>query len=524
MIRATGADTLRAGNDVPCEVSIVMPCLNEAATVGMCVRKAHAAMERLKIDCEVIVADNGSSDGSLRAAKDAGARVVNVLAPGYGSAVIGGVAAARGRFVIMGDSDDSYDFSDLQPFIEKLREGYQLVMGNRFTGGIRPGAMPFLHRYVGNPVLSGIGRLLFHNPCGDFHCGLRAFDRQTINELGLHCTGMEFASEMIARASMAGLRIAEVPTTLSPDGRRGRSSHLRCVRDGLRHLWLMASLASSSRLRRRLRPPRTVTAPQPVARWGAPAFSLVELLVVIGIIAVLASIMVPAMSAVSKRAQRVSCLSNLRQLVQAYTIYTGENKGKGIGFAFSAERSWIVPFRDYSSGISEISLCPSAGEPASSFGSAFSAWTLDVKSTGPGGEPMRYNGSYGFNGWLFRWEPAGRGGEQFSAGPKDRYLSFGAPEASLVPVFADATWLDGWPRADDPTPPDLQTGDAGRQGPNRAPRENMIGRFTIARHGRNVNVVFLDGHGDTVELSRLKRLKWHSGFVYQDWVPALPKD
>ncbi|HZL36739.1 MAG TPA: glycosyltransferase family 2 protein [Tepidisphaeraceae bacterium] len=217
------------------EVSIVMPCLNEAATLAGCIRKAQRSLEGMGIEGEVVVADNGSSDGSQGIAILAGARLVTVARKGYGSAVQGGMAAARGTYVIMGDADDSYDFSNLKPFVDKLRSGCELVMGNRFKGGIKPGAMPALHRYLGNPVLTAVGRLFFHSPCGDFHCGLRGFDRQAIAKLDLRTMGMEYASEMVVKATLHRLRIAEVPTTLSPDG-RDRPSHLRTWRDGWRHL------------------------------------------------------------------------------------------------------------------------------------------------------------------------------------------------------------------------------------------------------------------------------------------------
>jgi glycosyltransferase involved in cell wall biosynthesis len=217
------------------ELSVVMPCLNESATVGICVKKVLDAMQRHGIRGEVIVADNGSTDGSREIAAELGARVVPIETRGYGSALHGGIAAARGRFVLMGDADDSYDFTHLDAFVGKLREGYDLVMGNRFQGGILPGAMPPLHRYLGNPVLTGIGRLFFKSPVGDFHCGLRAFRKDAIERLDLRTLGMEFASEMVVKATAFGLRITEIPTTLSPDG-RGRTPHLRTWRDGWRHL------------------------------------------------------------------------------------------------------------------------------------------------------------------------------------------------------------------------------------------------------------------------------------------------
>ncbi len=217
------------------EVSIVMPCLNEAETLGICIEKAQSYLTQNNISGEIVVADNGSTDGSIEIAKQMNARVIRVKKKGYGSALMTGIAAARGKYVIMGDSDDSYDFINLTPFIEKLRQGYDLVMGNRFQGGIGPGAMPPLHRYLGNPVLTAIGRLLFWSPCGDFHCGLRAFNRNAIAKLNLRTTGMEFASEMVVKATLHKLRITEVPTTLSPDG-RSRPPHLRSWRDGWRHL------------------------------------------------------------------------------------------------------------------------------------------------------------------------------------------------------------------------------------------------------------------------------------------------
>jgi glycosyltransferase involved in cell wall biosynthesis len=217
------------------ELTILMPCLNEAATVAGCVGKARDFLRRAGIEGEVLVADNGSSDGSAERAAAAGARVVGVADRGYGTALRAGVEAAKGRYVIMGDADDSYDFSRLEHFVEALRAGHLLVMGNRFKGGILPGAMPAMHRYVGNPILSFIGRLFFRTRIRDFHCGLRGFDRQAMLRLGLRTPGMEFASEMVVKAVLAGWHIAEVPATLAPDG-RGRPPHLRSWRDGWRHL------------------------------------------------------------------------------------------------------------------------------------------------------------------------------------------------------------------------------------------------------------------------------------------------
>ncbi len=217
------------------ELTILMPCLNEAETVSTCVRKARGFLERTGVVGEVLVADNGSTDGSRELARNAGARVVHIGAKGYGNALRGGIEAARGRFVIMADADDSYDFSQLDGLLESLRAGHTLVIGHRFRGGIRPGAMPWLHRYLGNPVLSFLGRLFFSCRIGDFHCGLRGIERTAALRLGLSAPGMEFASEMIVKAALARWRIAEVPTTLSPAG-RSRPPHLRSWRDGWRHL------------------------------------------------------------------------------------------------------------------------------------------------------------------------------------------------------------------------------------------------------------------------------------------------
>ena len=236
-VSETSASLGRSADSRP-EVSIVMPCLNEAKTIGTCIRKAIGELETLGVDGEIVIADNGSTDGSQRIATDLGARVIPVDARGYGNALAGGIAAARGEYVIMGDADDSYDFSTLAPFVEKLRDGNDLVVGNRFLGSIEPGAMPFLHKYLGNPFLSFIGRRLFGTPCGDIYCGLRGFDRRRINELDLRSGGMEFAIEMIVKATMRNLRVAEVPTVLSPDG-RDRTPHLRTWRDGWRSLRLL---------------------------------------------------------------------------------------------------------------------------------------------------------------------------------------------------------------------------------------------------------------------------------------------
>ncbi|MEO7206145.1 MAG: glycosyltransferase family 2 protein [Steroidobacteraceae bacterium] len=217
------------------ELTILMPCLNEAETIAICVRKASDFLIRSGIKGEVMVADNGSTDGSQDLALASGARVVSIADKGYGNALIGGIGAARGRFVIMADADDSYDLSQLGPLVDSLRSGSMMVIGNRFRGGIRAGAMPVLHRILGNPLLSLMGRMFFSSAIGDFHCGLRGVDRAAALKLGLQAPGMEFASEMIVKATLAGWRVAEVPTILSRTG-RSRRPHLRSWRDGWRHL------------------------------------------------------------------------------------------------------------------------------------------------------------------------------------------------------------------------------------------------------------------------------------------------
>jgi glycosyltransferase involved in cell wall biosynthesis len=220
------------------ELSIVMPCLNEAETLGVCIEKAAAFLSRNGIAGEIVVGDNGSTDGSQSIAIAAGARVISVPVRGYGAALYFGCSAALGKYIVIGDSDDSYDFSRLEVFLSKLREGYDLVMGNRFAGGIRPGAMPWKNRYLGNPVLSGIGKAMFNAPLRDFHCGLRGFTKTAFETMDLRTTGMEFASEMVIKATLLRLRMTEVPTTLDPDG-RSRPPHLRPWRDGWRHLRFM---------------------------------------------------------------------------------------------------------------------------------------------------------------------------------------------------------------------------------------------------------------------------------------------
>ena len=215
-----------------------MPCLDEAETLAACIRKARRAIEEHGLSAEIVIADNGSTDGSQAIARELGARVVDVARKGYGSALIGGIDAARGGIVIMGDADDSYDFAAIEPLVDKLRDGFDLVVGNRFAGGIASGAMPWSHRWVGNPVLTWISHVFFHTPVGDMHCGLRGFRKDAYERMRLRATGMEFASEMVIKASLQRMKIAEVPVTLSPDG-RSRPPHLRTWRDGWRHLRFM---------------------------------------------------------------------------------------------------------------------------------------------------------------------------------------------------------------------------------------------------------------------------------------------
>ncbi|MGA2831997.1 MAG: glycosyltransferase family 2 protein [Terracidiphilus sp.] len=220
------------------ELSIVMPCLNEAETLATCIRKAQSYLDRSGVSGEIVIGDNGSTDGSQQIATSLGARVIPIPIRGYGAALYGAITAAHGRYCIMGDSDDSYDFEKLDAFVDKLREGYDLVMGNRFQGGILPGAMPWKNRYIGNPILSTIGKILFRAEVGDFHCGLRGFSKGAFQRMDLRTTGMEFASEMVIKAKLMGMKMTEVPTTLRPDG-RSRPPHLLPYRDGWRHLRFM---------------------------------------------------------------------------------------------------------------------------------------------------------------------------------------------------------------------------------------------------------------------------------------------
>lgn len=257
-------DELRHASDRNFLITVLMPCLNEARTLAACIQQAHAgcqaALAKRNLSAsaspeqsnsqaptyEILIADNGSSDGSPDIAKNSGAKVVHVPQKGYGAALLGGIAAARGKYIIMGDSDCSYDFGEAPRFLDQLEQGYDLVMGNRFAGEIKSGAMPWHHRYIGNPLLSGLGRLLYRTPCRDWHCGLRAFNREKIAALKLRSPGMELASEMVLRAAQQKLPMAEIPIVLHPDGRDG-SGHLRSFRDGWRHLSLILSAFAGNR-------------------------------------------------------------------------------------------------------------------------------------------------------------------------------------------------------------------------------------------------------------------------------------
>lgn len=232
-------DTHPMGSELgECEVTFLMPCLNEANSLAGCIKAAQACITQNNLSAEVVIADNGSTDGSQEIARSLGARVVDIKVKGYGSALAGGIVAARGKYVIMGDSDMSYDFGEGMKFVTRLREGADIVMGNRFQGGIDPGAMPPLHRYLGNPVLSFIGKFLFGCPVGDFHCGLRAFSKEAFQRMDIRTLGMEFASELVIKSQLKGMKFAEVPITLHKD-QRGRPPHLRSWRDGWRHLRFM---------------------------------------------------------------------------------------------------------------------------------------------------------------------------------------------------------------------------------------------------------------------------------------------
>ena len=278
-------------------------------------------------------------------------------------------------------------------------------------------------------------------------------------------------------------------------------------------IWAMSNISRGGSLTSR---PFVPTPP----RRRAMGFTLNELLVVIGIIAVLAAIILPAISKARATARQVQCLSQVRQLSQGYVAYLTESDQRGLGFAFTPQTSWVTVLRSRLRMPEQIYLCPEARDASSDFGTASMAWTLTLAPTSG---PVQISGSYGFNGWLLTWDQQNKGGDRFSGGtPSEHLPGLLASGATNVPVFADCTWNDAWPRSDDPTPPDLNSGDRSHQGPQLAPQENMMARFAIARHGRSINVAFLDGHAEAVALDQLKQLKWHEQFVYQDWQPPLP--
>jgi prepilin-type N-terminal cleavage/methylation domain-containing protein/prepilin-type processing-associated H-X9-DG protein len=252
---------------------------------------------------------------------------------------------------------------------------------------------------------------------------------------------------------------------------------------------------------------------------GRSGFTLTEVLVVMGMVVVLIAILLPTVARVRNAARQATCMSQVRQLGLAYTAYLGESAQQGFGFNFTPQSSWATVLRSRLSAPDQLYVCPSAGEDANDFGSATSSWTLVLK---PDTGAVTVTGSYGFNGWLLAWDPKNKGGDRFSGGTAADHVRVLGGNPALVPMFADCTWLDAWPRASDPTPPNLRDGDRRRQGQRFAPHENMMARFTIARHGKSINVIFVDGHAESVPLDGLKRLQWSSQFVYQDWDPPLP--
>jgi glycosyltransferase involved in cell wall biosynthesis len=304
------------------ELSILMPCLNEAETLARCVEKALRFLSDNKIRGEVIVADNGSTDGSRQIAESYGVRIIDVPTRGYGAALAAGISAARGRYVVMGDADDSYDFGALMPFVEGLRAGNEVVMGDRFKGGIDPGAMPFLHRYLGNPVLSFLGRLFFKVNCRDFHCGLRGFAREPISRLGLKSTGMEFASEMLVRAGVGNLKISSVPTHLAKDG-RSRPPHLRTWQDGWRHLRFLLLFS-------------------PLWLFIYPGLAMIALGLVLGFVLLPGPVRITPQISIDVHTLIVACISVLVG-TQAITFgILARRYASSRGFLPATQHSWLI--------------------------------------------------------------------------------------------------------------------------------------------------------------------------------------
>jgi len=349
------------GETRPVEVSVVIPCLNEANSLAYCVDKARKALQEAGLSGEVVVADNGSTDGSIEIAEEHGARVIRVTQRGYGAALRAGIAGARGPFIIMGDADDSYDFSDVPRFVEKLREGNDIVLGNRFRGGIKPGAMPPLHRYFGNPGLTAVLNTLFHAHIGDGYCGMRGFTRRLYDRLDLRSSGMEFALEMVIKSAQIGARMAEIPIVLWPD-KRGRAPHLRSFRDGWRSLRFMLLYAPNWLFL--LPGSALVLAGLALVFWLLPGPRQISSHVVLdihtmifGVIFTLLGVQILSIGAFAKvfsYAQRFDRHSvSLRRVLKSVTLETGLLAGGGLFLMGFAGCAWIT-WKWAASGFGEL--------------------------------------------------------------------------------------------------------------------------------------------------------------------------
>ena len=349
------------GETRPVEVSVVIPCLNEANSLAYCVDKARKALQEAGLSGEVVVADNGSTDGSIEIAEEHGARVIRVTQRGYGAALRAGIAGARGPFIIMGDADDSYDFSDVPRFVEKLREGNDIVLGNRFRGGIKPGAMPPLHRYFGNPGLTAVLNTLFHAHIGDGYCGMRGFTRSLYDRLDLRSSGMEFALEMVIKSAQIGARMAEIPIVLWPD-KRGRAPHLRSFRDGWRSLRFMLLYAPNWLFL--LPGSALVLAGLALVFWLLPGPRQISSHVVLdihtmifGVIFTLLGVQILSIGAFAKvfsYAQRFDRHSvSLRRVLKSVTLETGLLAGGGLFLMGFAGCAWIT-WKWAASGFGEL--------------------------------------------------------------------------------------------------------------------------------------------------------------------------
>jgi prepilin-type processing-associated H-X9-DG protein len=434
------------------EVTILMPCLNEAGTIGSCIAKAWRGLAEVQAVGEILIADNGSSDGSREIAASAGARVICVEERGYGAALIAGIMAARAKYVIMGDADDSYDFEKLGVFIEQLRRGSELVMGNRFRGGILPGAMPSIR--FSRAAFGGENRY----PCSD------------AANPWLPGRVIKFLFERAALKIK--IRLNEIKREAP-----------------------MSQVAHCARLRR------------------AGRITFVQVVVLTVILILLIGLIVPMTGMLHKRASESGCMSNLAQMVQAYNTHNTKRTGASTQ---EAKRSWAQILKSQSSLPDRTYICPVVLESSPNYGSAAESWsqTMDF----PQGK-ARVISSYGLNGWLL--EPD-RQVLRYSGGKAEHFVSPSSADAERVPVFGDAMWQDAWPHADDVTPTNLRDGDREYQD-TPFERQHMLGRFTINRHNMAINVAFLDGHAETVELKNLKRLMWHNGFQVGDWRPPLPE-